>query len=99
MALFIYNKLCLYKRKMMQTLSIGEIQKNISLLTKITEVFTIVDKRRNQSVAVVYPIKKSNIVASLSGKYKDRVKYIDKIEEIKEKAMIEAIRDKYDLSN
>ena len=61
----------------MQTISIGEIQKNISLLTQLSESFTIVDRRKNRSVAIVYPIKNDSIVDSLAGKYRYRVKKAD----------------------
>ena len=58
----------------MNSLSIGDIQKNISLLTKQQDIFAIIDKRKNKRVAIVYPIKKSSIISSLAGKYKNRVK-------------------------
>lgn len=34
---------------------LGEIQKNIALLTNLTEPLQIVDKRRKQIIATVYP--------------------------------------------
>lgn len=83
----------------MHTLSIGEIQKNISLLTQLNEVFTIVDKRRNKPVAIVYPIGQHSIINTLAGKYKHRVEKIDDLEMIKEQAMEEAMGDKYGLSH
>ena len=82
----------------MYTISIGEIQKNISLLTKLTEAFTIVDKRKNKSVAVVYPIKKHSIIDSLAGKYQNRVEKVDDLEKAKEEAMLQAMGEKYGLS-
>ena len=39
----------------MITVGIGEIQKNISILSKVTDVPGIVDKRKNQNIATVYP--------------------------------------------
>jgi len=83
----------------MYRISIGEIQKNISLLTKLTEAFTIVDKRKNQNVAIVYPIKKHSIIESLSGKYKNRVSKVDDLEMAKEEAMKQAMEEKYGLSS
>lgn len=83
----------------MYTISIGEIQKNISLLTKLTEVFTIVDKRRNQEVAIVYPIKKHSIIGSMAGKYKDRVAKCDDLTKAKEMAMMAEMGEKYGLSD
>ncbi|MDQ7084261.1 MAG: hypothetical protein Q9M36_04710 [Sulfurovum sp.] len=82
----------------MYTISIGDIQKNISLLTKLTEAFTIVDKRKNKSVAIVYPIKKHSIVALMAGKYKDRVAKVDDLEMAKEEAMKQMMSGKYGLS-
>ena len=82
----------------MYSISIGEIQKNITLITKLTEAITIVDKRKNQEVAIVYPIKKHSIIASLAGKYKDKVEKVDDLEMAKEEAMKQAMSEKYDLS-
>ena len=82
----------------MYTISIGDIQKNISLLTKLTEAFTIVDKRKNQSVAIVYPIKKHSIIDSLAGKYKNRVQSVADLEIAKEEAMKQVMSEKYGLS-
>ena len=83
----------------MLRISISEIQKNISLLTKLTEVFTIVDKRRNRNVAIVYPIKKHSIISSLAGKYKNRVEKSNDLGHAKEVAMREAMSEKYGLPN
>ena len=84
----------------MNSISIGDIQKNISLLTKQQETFAIIDKRKNKRVAIVYPIQKNSIINSLAGKYKNRVKQknVD-LQEAKEIAMYEAMREKYGLSN
>ena len=79
----------------MQTVSIGEIQKNISILTKITEAITIVDKRKNKNVAVIYPFKGPSIVDTLAGKYSGRVKKVDDLGLAKEEVM----REKYGLSD
>jgi len=81
----------------MYSISIGEIQKNITLITKLTEAITIVDKRKNKDVAIVYPIKKHSIIASLAGKYRDQVKRVDNLEMAKEEAMKQAMGEKYDL--
>jgi len=84
----------------MNSLSIGDIQKNISLLTKQQEVFAIIDKRKNKRVAIVYPIQKNSIISTMAGKYKNRVKQknVD-LQEAKEIAMYETMREKYGLSN
>jgi len=81
----------------MYSISIGDIQKNISLLTKLTEAFTIVDKRKNRSVAIIYPIKKHSIIDSLAGKYSNHVKRVDNLEIAKEEAMKQAMSEKYGL--
>ena len=81
----------------MYSVSIGEIQKNITLITKLTEAITIVDKRKNKEVAIVYPIKKHSIITSLAGKYKDQVKKVDDLEMAKEEAMKQVMGEKYDL--
>ena len=83
----------------MYSISIGELQKNISLLTQLTEAFTIVDKRKNKSVATVYPIKKNSIVSLMAGKYRNRVQRVDNLEEAKEIAMSRALGEKYGLSD
>lgn len=79
----------------MITVGIGEIQKNISILSKVTDVLEIVDKRKNQKIAVVYPIKKHSTIESLAGKYKGKVAPIDDLDAAKESAMLEAMRVKY----
>lgn len=82
----------------MHSISIGEIQKNITLITKLTEAITIVDKRKNQDVAIVYPVKKHSIIASLAGKYKDKVEKVGDLKIAKEEAIKQAMAEKYDLS-
>jgi len=84
----------------MQTVSIGDLQKNISLLTKIDDSLTIVDKRKNRAVAIVYPIEQNSVAKNLAGKYKNRVNKTTKsLQEIKEQALTEAFGEKYGLSN
>ena len=83
----------------MYSISIGEIQKNISLLTQPTEVFAIIDKRKNKRVAMVYPIKKHSIVSSMAGKYRDRAKRVDDLEMAKNEALSEVLGEKYGLSD
>ena len=81
----------------MYSISIGEIQKNITLITKLTEAITIVDRRKNKDVAIVYPVKKHSIISSLAGKYKDQVEKVDDLKMAKEEAMKQAMSEKYDL--
>lgn len=84
----------------MQSIGIGEIQKNTSVFTNMTEAIQIIDKRKKQVLAMVYPVKQQSVIKKLSGKYKDRVQKSDiSIEEIKEFSMMEAMREKYGLSS
>jgi hypothetical protein len=82
----------------MNTISIGELQKNISLLTQIDEIFTIIDKRKNRKVATIYPERKHSMIASMAGKYRDRVRACDDLEIAKGEAIKEAMEEKYGLS-
>ena len=79
----------------MITISVAQIQKNISMLTKIDEVMEVVDKRRNVKVATIYPANKTNIVKTLAGKYKNRVNEAKNFEKIREIAMQKAMEEKY----
>jgi len=84
----------------MLSIGIGEIQKNSSIFTNMTEAMQIVDKRKKQVLAMVYPVKQQSVIKKLSGKYKDRVQKSDmSLEEIKEFSMMESIKDKYGLSS
>ncbi len=83
----------------MYSISIGELQKNISLLTQLTDVFAIIDKRKNQRVAIVHPIKKHSIIGSMAGKYRDRVTKCDDLTTAKELAMMEMMGEKYGFTN
>jgi len=86
----------------MQTIGIGELQKNMGILTHLTEALTIIDKRKNKEIAVVYPIEnhQSNIVEELAGKYSSYVKNVDankSFKEIRDEAMMIAMKEKYGL--
>ena len=66
----------------------------------MTETIEIVDKRKRQVLAMVYPVKQHSVIKKLSGKYKDRVQKSHKsLEEIKEFSMMEAMKEKYGLSS
>jgi hypothetical protein len=84
----------------MISVGIGEIQKKPSIFTNITESIQIVDKRKKEILAMVYPVKKSCVISSLSGKYKNKIKN-EKIpmEKIKEKSVYMALEEKYGLSS
>lgn len=82
----------------MLSVGIGEIQKNSAIFSNLTEAMQIVDKRKKEVVAIVYPVKKQSVINKLAGKYKERV--INKglnLNKIKEQAMFEAMKEKYDL--
>ena len=79
----------------MISISVADIQKNISLLTKMTDIIAVVDKRRKIKVATIYPANHTNIVEKLAGKYKNRVKKIEDLEEAKNLAMTKAMEEKY----
>jgi len=84
----------------MLSIGIGEIQKNTSIFTNLTEVIQIVDKRKKQILAMVYPMKNQSIIDDLSGKYKDRIQTTDlSLNDIKEESMMLALGDKYGLSS
>ncbi len=83
----------------MQSIGIGEIQKNTSILTNLTEALEIVDKRKKEKVATVYPAKIATNILKLAGKYKNRVQKADDLTTVKEEAMKMALREKYGLSD
>ena len=80
----------------MLSIGIGEIQKNSSVFSNLTEAMQIIDKRKKQVLAMVYPIQNQSVIDSLAGKYRDKVKPTDlRIDEIKKSAMLSAMQDKY----
>jgi len=84
----------------MLSIGIGEIQKNTSVFANMTEAIQIIDKRKKQVLAMVYPVKEQSVIKKLSGKYKDRIQKSDMTsQEIKEFAIMEAMREKYGLSS
>jgi hypothetical protein len=83
----------------MLSVGIGEIQKNTSIFTDLKDVIQIVDKRKKQTLAFVYPVKRESKIDVLAGKYKNRIKKVDlSFEEIRELSTSQALSDKYDLS-
>ena len=82
----------------MQSVGIGEIQKNSSIFSNLKETILIVDRRKKCSLAIVYPIKKRGNISKLAGKYKNRVKIPNLTsKQIREKAFEIAMKEKYDL--
>ena len=88
----------------MQTIGIGELQRNMGILTRLTEPMTIVDKRKNREIAVVYPIeeRQPDIVAKMAGVFHEYAKNVDpdkSFREIREEAMAAAMKEKYGFTN
>ncbi len=84
----------------MLSIGVGEIQKNTSIFTHMTESIQIVDKRKRQVLAMVYPVKERSVIKNLAGKYKNRVQNSKlSLDEIKEISMMEAMGEKYGLSS
>ena len=84
----------------MLSVGIGEIQKNSAMFSNLSETFQIVDKRKKQVLAMVYPINNTSIINSLAGKYKDKVQRTNlSFEDIKISAMQSAMEEKYGLSS
>jgi len=84
----------------MLSVGIGEIQKNSAIFSNLTETMQIIDKRKKQVLAMVYPINRSSVVHKLAGKYRNRVKKTNlTFQEIRESAMQEAMEEKYGLSS
>ena len=84
----------------MLSVGIGEIQKNSAMFSNLSETFQIVDKRKRQVLAMVYPVNNTSIIHKLAGKYKDKVQPTNlSFEKIKESAMTSAMKEKYGLSS
>ncbi len=86
----------------MQTISIGELQKNVGILSNLTDTLVIRDKRKNKDIAIVNPVKDTqpsrNVVDELAGKFSKYARNVDStksFKEIKEEAMMTAMKEKY----
>jgi CheY-specific phosphatase CheX len=80
-------------------MGVGQIQKNISILTTLSEAIRIIDKRRNKTVAIVYPASSASSILTLAGKYKTSVGDTTDLKNAKELAMMMAMGEKYGLSD
>ena len=80
------------------TISIGELQRNISILKNLKEPLEVVDKRTKKVIAVIYPKKKNNIVQKLAGSLKSDV-VVEDLESAIEKAKYEHLKEKYGFSD
>ncbi len=84
----------------MESIGIGEIQKNSSIFSHLKKAIQIVDKRKKKVLAVVYPVKNQNIVKMLAGKYKNKIqKKATDLQVAKEIALKQAMEEKYGLSS
>ncbi|WP_321779286.1 hypothetical protein [Sulfurimonas sp.] len=84
----------------MLSIGIGEIQKNSSVFSNLTEAMQIIDKRKKQVLAMVYPLQSQSVIDTLAGKYKDKIQPTTlTFEQIKESAIKSAMEDKYGLSS
>lgn len=82
----------------MLNIGIGEIQKNSAIFSNLTEALQIIDKRKKQVLAMVYPVNNVSIVDKLAGKYQNRIQKTDlSFDEIKASAMQSAMEEKYGL--
>ncbi len=80
----------------MKSIGIGEIQKNTSVLTRLTRPIEVVDKRKRELVAIIYPVEKSTVVKRLAGKYKGRVLQAETdFKTARTVAMMKAMKEKY----
>jgi len=78
----------------MLSIGIGEIQKNSSIFSNLTEVMQIIDKRKKQVLAMVYPVQTTSVINNLAGKYKTASTTMT-LKEVKESAMTQAMQEKY----
>ncbi len=84
----------------MLSIGIGEIQKNSSIFSNLTEVIQIIDKRKKIVLAMVYPIENTSVVNTLAGKYRDKVEPTElTLQEIKTLAIESEMEKKYALSS
>ena len=81
---------------------LSEIQKNIAILTTLTEPLQIVDKRRRLIIATVYPRLVTHNAQRLAGKYRERIPAALRtasFEQAREAALLAAMKEKYDFAD
>lgn len=81
---------------------LAEIQKNIAILTNLTEPLHIIDKRRKLIVATVYPRLTTHHAARLAGKYRDRIPEAlraTSFEAAREAALLAVMKEKYGVAD
>jgi predicted phosphoribosyltransferase len=79
----------------MVTIGIGELQRDTSIITKLREAIKVVDKRKKQEVAIIYPIASNDVISKLAGKYANRIDSTISLDQIKTDAMTQALSEKY----
>jgi hypothetical protein len=85
----------------MQTIGIGELQKNVGILAHLNEALTVVDKRKNKKIAVIYPIDQTrdDIVETMAQAFRQRARkrgiVIEDLDRAKTEAMQEALGERY----
>ncbi len=80
------------------TISIGELQRNISILKKLKEPLIVVDKRTNKEIARIEPIKKEDDMKILDEIINNSIKsdiYVEDIDEAFDKVFTEYVKEKY----
>jgi len=77
--------------------SVGELQKNISLLNNIKEPIIVIDKRSNKKIAKIEPIK-NNDLDLFNELIKDDIKVDSNITGSFEDVYIEHLKEKYDFN-
>ena len=82
------------------TISIGELQKNISIIKKAKEPIIVVDKRTGKKIAKIMPLKEENDDLELLKKLNSFEKKVNKsyTKEDFEKAYEEHLNEKYNLN-
>ncbi len=84
----------------MLSIGIGEIQKNSSVFSNLTEAMQIIDKRKKRVLAMVYPLENISVIDKLAGKYQKRLKTTEMdFHTIKSMAIQEAMKEKYGLTS
>lgn len=80
----------------MKTIAVTDVQNNSAFFSNLLEAIAVVDQNKKQTVAIIYPVQKNQVVLKLAGKYKNRVSSpTTDIETIKETAMKIAMAEKY----
>ena len=82
------------------TISIGELQKNISIIKKAKEPIIVIDKRTGKKIAKIMPLKEENDDLELFNELIKDLKPESKVatREDFEKVYTEHLKEKYDFN-